>query len=158
MAQWLTSSKPTKRKRRNTRSAASRRAANEAHDRLCGAVIRMLVDTMNVAATHCKATFVKRGDLAYWQPFAGIKGHPDVMGPIIPTGVMLYVECKTGTAKRTPEQVRVCRDLADAGCLVYVVRDYIDDATAETMRNDVTKLRRMIEAGKAAAIGPTVDA
>jgi len=54
------------------------------------------------------------------------RGFGDLVGPLPPQGRMLFVECKTGNARRSPAQVRMKERLELAGALCLTVRSATD--------------------------------
>lgn len=70
----------------------------------------------------------------------GMKGLPDIMGIIPPTGRFIGIECKVDGNQLTKDQKRVLGDFAAAGVFVAVVRD-TTDGLAEMVRAAIDEAR-----------------
>lgn len=57
------------------------------------------------------------------------KGGPDILAGIAPLGRMIALECKTGTARLSPDQRAVHAALRAVGVVVHVVRN-VEEARA----------------------------
>lgn len=64
----------------------------------------------------------------------GVPGMPDVIGVIPPTGRYIGVECKVGDGELNKNQRIVLPDLRDAGALIFIVRDEVDESVVAAFR------------------------
>lgn len=130
-------------------AAARRRAASARHTRLVAACERLLL-SLNCSINRFRSGIARytHGGRHMVVPY-GVPGWPDLDGTIIPTGVRICIECKTGTGRPSEAQRRVMADLAYAGVVVFVVRDAVDAQVAESIRSAVDAVRARWRAANA---------
>lgn len=72
----------------------------------------------------------------------GVRGLPDLLGIMPPTGRLIAIECKVGDGLLSPDQARVLADFKTAGAFVAVVRDSTL-GLADVIRSELEKGRAM---------------
>ena len=101
---------------------------NAAHTKLVRAVIEYL-GYKGIPAWESKTQGQWDAKRGVYRKFRGKKGVADVTGVMLGTGRTIFVECKTGNAKLTMDQLNFRNEVETAHAL-YIVARNLDDVAA----------------------------
>lgn len=106
----------------------NRKGSYAAHEALQVAVLNLLrLRRMPAVPVHTGPRVTPIGGGAFrLRSNAAQHGLSDVLTCLRPSGRLVLIECKTGNARRSPEQVRLQADFSAAGALCLVVRDVLE--------------------------------
>jgi hypothetical protein len=132
MAAWLPRSRSGRRRDRRAAAPRAVRAVREivggsyeAHESLVAACLQLL------GLHRVPATPIVTGPKVRPRPAGGFelrrnplqKGFGDIAAALPPEGRLLLIDCKTGNASRSPEQITLHEKFETAGALCVVIRN-----------------------------------